>query len=361
MDYQKIKIEDRTYFIIDSIQDMRAEDSFIHNQNKLAMYSGSGEARKYVGSFTAKALSDFFDYSSWGEIDSNNERNYSPIQESTCFFSKSNLLKYMSDAQSEYFKQEQIYDKDISQYFEGRLNEIDNLTKEKIFFSIYDVSDLKNNKKKTTRAYIRSDDDIWNIWRKLILPKISYLSILKLKLADENINENKSFFYFRVFLDYQYRSIVRSADLIEDDSSLRDSDNVKKHRIGQHIFRKGVLDHMGQCPFSKITDERLLIASHIKPHKVCLKENKPDEDIDYLNGLALSPTYDYLFDQGYITFLDDGTLICGTLLTPLTWERLNINPSSKNKMRIFPDGREKYLNYHRDNIFRDNINDLLED
>jgi predicted restriction endonuclease len=118
---------------------------------------------------------------------------------------------------------------------------------------------------------------------------------------------------------------------------------------------------MGQCPFSKITDERLLIASHIKPHKICIKENKPDEDIDHLNGLALSPTYDYLFDQGYITFLDDGTLICGTLLSPLTWERVNINPSSKNKMRIFPEGREMYLNYHRENVFRDNINDLLED
>ena len=29
---------------------------------------------------------------------------------------------------------------------------------------------------------------------------------------------------------------------------------------------------------------------------------------DKLNGLVLSPTYDYLFDQGHITFLDDGTL-----------------------------------------------------
>ena len=116
---------------------------------------------------------------------------------------------------------------------------------------------------------------------------------------------------------------------------------------------------MPQCPFTKISDERLLIASHIKPYRTCINEKKVDEAIDYLNGLALSPTYDKLFDQGYITFTDKGELICGTQLTPYTWERLNINPNAKNVLRIYPEKREQYLDYHRKYVFQDDINDLI--
>ena len=116
---------------------------------------------------------------------------------------------------------------------------------------------------------------------------------------------------------------------------------------------------MPQCPFTKITDERLLIASHIKPYRTCINEDNVGEAIDYLNGLALSPTYDKLFDQGYITFTDKGELVCGTQLTAYTWERLKINPNAKNVLRIYPERREKYLDYHRNNVFQDDINDLI--
>ncbi len=116
---------------------------------------------------------------------------------------------------------------------------------------------------------------------------------------------------------------------------------------------------MSQCPFSKISDDRLLIASHIKPYNVCMKENKPQEAVDYLNGLALSPTYDKLFDQGYITFTDKGELICGTQLSAYTWEKLRINPNAKNIMRIYPQKREKYLEFHRKYVFQDNIDDIV--
>lgn len=34
-----------------------------------------------------------------------------------------------------------------------------------------------NLSQKQNRGYIRSDDKIWKLWRELILPKISYLSI----------------------------------------------------------------------------------------------------------------------------------------------------------------------------------------
>ena len=111
-------------------------------------------------------------------------------------------------------------------------------------------------------------------------------------------------------------------------------------------------------PIYNVSDESVN-SCHIKPFQKCIDDNDSVGANDKLNGLTLSPTYDYLFDQGYITFLDDGTLICGTRLSPFTWSRLNINPASKKKLDIKPRGREKYLDYHRKLVFQDNIEELV--
>jgi len=361
--FQKIKLDGNEYFIIDSIQNLRAEDSFIYRKNKLKIFKGNGESRKYVGSYTGlsgERLSDFFEYNKWGRGKEKGKRLYTSIQQK-CFFSKANLLKYLYDARIEYQKQEQVYKFDISEFYNGHIESVNSLENEKIFFSIYDVSDFADNK--LSRGYIRSDDKIWNIWRRLVLPKISYLSVLK--LFPINTQQSKTpLYYFRILLDYQFRSIVHpklSISITETVVEEKINKTAKKTsaREGQQQYRKKVIEHMPQCPFTKISDERLLIASHIKPYRACINEDKINEAIDFYNGLALSPTYDKLFDQGYITFTDKGELICGTQLTAYTWERLRINPNAKNLMRIYPENREKYLEYHRQNVFQDDINDLV--
>lgn len=374
VEYQKIKIDNLEYFIIDSIQDFRAEDSFIHRSNKLAQFAGNGESKKHVGTYKGelgKRISNFFDYSTWGleHFDAEKKRKTiqsarssgAVIQDNTCFFSKSNLLKYLDDAKAEYYAQEQIYHNDISAFYNERYQEVQNLETEHIPFSIYDASD--NLSQKQRRGYIRSDDKIWKLWRELILPKISYLSILKLFPVNPTEQNNKSIFYFRILLDYQFRTFVHPSalQLIDEiQAETVEIEEIKKsYRVGQEKYRRAVIEYMPQCPFSKITDERLLIASHIKPYSVCIKEKRGDHALDYLNGLALSPTYDRLFDQGYITFSDNGELICGTQLSSYTWEKLNINPMAKNKMRIFPENRESYLDYHRKHVFQDDIVDLI--
>lgn len=363
--FQKIHIEGKEYFIVDSIQNLRAEDSFIYRKNKLKMFKGNGEARKYVGSYlgaSGERLSDFFEYKEWGMGVKDSERVYTPIQTGNCFFSKSNLLKYMYDARIEYQKQEQVYNFDISEFYNENLESISSLENEKTFFSIYDVSDFTDNN--LSRGYIRSDDSIWDIWRKLVLPKISYLSILKLIPVEGIKEDQRPLFYFRILLDYQFRSIVHPS-LIRTTTEFEVVEKIQREplksvgRQGADLYRKKVLEHMPQCPFTKISDDKLLIASHIKPYRICMKEGREDQAIDFLNGLALTPTYDKLFDQGYITFTDNGDLICGTLLSSYTWERLNINPNSKNNLRIYPEKREEYLEYHRKFVFQDDINDLI--
>lgn len=368
---QKIKIEEKEYFIIDSMQDFRAEDSFIHRKNKLSQFSGNGESKKHVGTYNGdngEIMSNFFDYSNWGieHFDSSKKRKTfesakkedAVISENNCFFNKSNFQKYLKDAKTEYFAQEQHYHNDISEYYNERVDKVNSLEENMIFFSIYDSSD--GFSKKQNRGYIRSDNTIWKLWRELILPGISYLSILKLVPID---NKNtKPLFYFRILLDYQFRSFVHPKSLEFEQKNESDEIKIlknKTYRVGSEKYRREVINYMPQCPFTKITDERLLIASHIKPYSICIKNKENEQALHYLNGLALSPTYDKLFDQGYITFSNKGELICGTQLSSYTWEKLNINPNAKNKMRIFPESREMYLEYHRNNVFQDDINDLI--
>lgn len=373
-DFQTIRVDNILYYIVDSMQDFRAEDSFIHRSNKLAQFEGNGESKKHVGTYVGEKgqlISTFFDYTNWGvsHIDEMKKRKTvlsaqsvgAIIQQKNCFFSKSNLLRYLEDARAEYLAQEQIYHNDISQFYDDRLSIVQNLSSELNFFTIYDASD--NRTERQNRGYIRSDDEIWALFRSLILPKITYLSILKLEPVDTNVISNQPLFYFRILLDYQFRTYVHPgvSKLLKHKKVAKMEESVDKKgaRRGQYKFKREVHNHMPQCPFTKISEERLLVASHIKPYKACMDEGREDQALDYLNGLSLTPTYDTLFDEGYITFTDEGILICGTLISAYNWAKLNINPNAKNKINILPENRSNYLEYHRRNVFQDNIDDLI--
>jgi predicted restriction endonuclease len=342
--FQIIIIDEVQYYIIDSINNLRAEDSFIHPQNKLELGSGAGERRKYVGSFngeSGKKLNKFFLYSGWGK--DSEPRTYPEIQKNRCFFSKDNLLEYIQDASSEYQVPQQVYKRTISNYYNERLRDIKQLENERIFFSIHDVSDFQNE---GSRAYIRSRDPIWDQWRKLVLPKISYLSILKLIEVDQ-INSNPvPLFHFRIYLDYEERTIIRG-------SIIKKEEPVGDDAIRDPNWADNVRDIMPQCPFTLISESRLHTASHIKPWKHCVDEGVwQEQGNDPINGLILTPTYDRLFDRGYISFNNDGSLICTTQFSGYIWNKLNINPSLQVKYKIYPEERSMYLQYHREKIFR---------
>jgi len=99
------------------------------------------------------------------------------------------------------------------------------------------------------------------------------------------------------------------------------------------------------CPFTKVTDDRILVACHIKPFSVC--END-DERYDSKNGIIMTPTYHTLFDLGFISFENDGSLLVSPFLSNITKQRLNLRDGEKHRLQ---SGSDKYLQYHRDNIF----------
>ena len=201
------------------------------------MFKGNGESRKYVGSYTGPPEKgcQFFQYSDWGKRQIDGKEFI--LLFSKCFFSKNNLLRYLHDSKIEYQKQEQVYRFDISELFSNYKETINNLVEDKLFFSIYDVSDSVENKQ--SRGYIRSDDKIWGIWRKIILPKISYLSILKLIPCDD-IKTKTPLFFFRILLDYQFRSIVhpKSSEVIKKEVSKKKLKLVNKERVNIYIERR---------------------------------------------------------------------------------------------------------------------------
>ena len=94
-------------------------------------------------------------------------------------------------------------------------------------------------------------------------------------------------------------------------------------RIGQGVFRQSLMEkYQGKCIISGIDHPRLLVASHIKPWAVSTNEERLSAD----NGLLLSATYDRLFDNGLITFDQNGRIFLSALIGKENLNRLHLAP-----------------------------------
>lgn len=89
----------------------------------------------------------------------------------------------------------------------------------------------------------------------------------------------------------------------------------------------------------------ILIASHIKPYRDCT----PSERFDRDNGLLLSKNMDSLFDNGYISFDDDGAVIVSSKLDPGV--AAYVKGFSLDDV-IYTEKRKQYMEYHRSNVLR---------
>lgn len=120
-----------------------------------------------------------------------------------------------------------------------------------------------------------------------------------------------------------------------------EKEQLVKARRGQGIFRSNLELIEKECRLTGVKDKRFLIASHIK----AWKDSTNEEKLDGNNGLLLSPHVDKLFDRGWISFTDDGEILCA-------------NDEVKNTMRIwgldierrvgsFNRKQKEYLAFHR--------------
>lgn len=126
------------------------------------------------------------------------------------------------------------------------------------------------------------------------------------------------------------------------------SSHVREVRTKQSLFKRRLLTVEKGCRLTRVADLRFLRASHIKPWSKCATG---DERVDGNNGLLLSPTADHLFDRGWITFEDNGSLIRSAALPGDVIGRLGIDLTQGRKCGGFLNAQKNYLEYHRNKIF----------
>lgn len=320
-----ITINGIKYEIIDSLNNITLADSFVKNK----IGTGHGEAKLYVGNYNER-YHEFFD---------NLNRDF--------FFLKKDFEKYMFDAKDEFENPQQEYlnKSEMKNRYYDLLDDIKSYDNGLMKFRMY-RKDVR-----PPRVYLQSDSEYYALMREVGIPNISYLSILKLRNPSDKI-----VYYCRIFIDYnpdviKYETSIEKEE--EDEILSSDLTEKRKHRLidarkGQGEYRRKVLEDCSYCPFTMVNDERLLIASHIKPW---VKSNDK-EKVDPKNGFALTPTYDKLFDQGYITFDSDKKLVVSPWISPMNQKRLSIYDGKLLEKLQLDEKREKYLKYHREHIYK---------
>jgi len=157
--------------------------------------------------------------------------------------------------------------------------------------------------------------------KQLEMPKVKYIDSDKIKKEVFNIENSNT--------------------IIEDKKQL------VRARIGQGEYRSKLLDECPFCPITLVSDDRLLIASHIKPWSL----SNDFEKTDPKNGFMLTPTFDRLFDRGFLSFTNDKKTILSPFLSNMTYSKLGIS-DSKIISQLPINGREEYLEFHRNNILK---------
>lgn len=135
---------------------------------------------------------------------------------------------------------------------------------------------------------------------------------------------------------------------IKDDKSLSETERnqLVYARVGQGLFRQRVLKIEKACRLTGVSDERFLIASHIKPWKDCANE----ERLDGHNGLMLAPHVDKLFDRGWISFDDNGDLLVADDVPGAVMNAWGF--SAGLNVGSFSAKQKAYLEHHRTAVFR---------
>lgn len=151
--------------------------------------------------------------------------------------------------------------------------------------------------------------------------------------------------------DYLNKYQNKLISTVESDSNIKGEERecIIKQRVNQSIFRERMLERFHKkCALCGVSNEQLLIASHIKPWS----KSDSDEKLSKFNGLLLCPNHDRLFDRGYISFSDDGHIMISSQISSTDWAPLNVNEDMKISDDLISKEMKAYLDYHRTNIFK---------
>ena len=328
----QITIADTKYEIEDVLSNITIADSSVSRKHKIG--SGNGERKIYLCGSVEERKKFFHNFSS----DING------------FVSKQNLLDYLKMAKNEYKKPTHEYKEKSNMPKEyDELVEMIQTKNEMLTFKVKQ-SDVTHSGIYINQNSGKKADANWNLIGNIALPRISRLSIIKLSYHD------LVWYYFKIsfgVVDDKEDTAAETEKAIEDIEKSKLTPTEKQAiimaRVGQGTYRKKLLEETNICPFTMVDDEHLLIASHIKPWKYATNQEKKDPK----NGFVFTPTYDKLFDKGFISFTDNRELIVSPWLSNYNRSRLGlVDGMMVEKLPVIDSKRQTYLLYHREHIFK---------
>jgi hypothetical protein len=140
---------------------------------------------------------------------------------------------------------------------------------------------------------------------------------------------------------------------LETDSTIPETEkqSLVRSRRGQGIFRERVTAIEPRCRVTGVANAAYLIASHIKPWS----KSSNQERLDGRNGLLLAPHIDHLFDNGFISFADDGRLLISPAADKGALRQMGVPADESFNAGAFDQEQRKYLAYHRDEVFKKSV------
>lgn len=330
-----IEILDKQYGFEDVSRVLTVPDCNVLGPNKLG--TGHGESKFYFG--TKEELTDFF-----------------TLHHDTaeCFFLRSDLLAYLLAIKMEYEKPTQHYAgvEQLPTLWTERYKMVSALP-EFIPFTVRYQNQIEG-----PRGYLNSNDEYYKLFRILSLPLVSYLSIMRLKQRN-----GSPIYYWKLFVDFEaiwqrkcdplvftYGHPTKTQKAEGTPQAIAKAEKIAQAgRKGQQDYRNKLLSECPFCPITGLADDRLLIASHIKPYAACDNET---EQYDPNNGFIFSPLYDKLFDQGFLSFSNDRKMKVSMWLSQKTQKICNIQEGTFVQQLPLNDKRAHYLDYHRKYVFK---------
>lgn len=162
--------------------------------------------------------------------------------------------------------------------------------------------------------------------------QIEHFTNLLSKLSDVYLDDNKTLY-------------LTEDDMPDDIDELEKRDPYLHRLYKSNLKEESVQLYNKEICYLEKLDYPSLVASHIKPFKKCL----PSEQYDKDNGLLLSRGMDALFDKGYISFNDDGSIILSDRLSNDVKNHLknySLDSAVLNNKRL------QYLEYNRKYVFK---------
>ena len=132
----------------------------------------------------------------------------------------------------------------------------------------------------------------------------------------------------------------------------KEKESIIKTRVNQSFFRSTLLaSYNNRCCITGITNTEFLIASHIVPWSVNLKNR-----LNPCNGILINALHDKAFEFGYITITEDyKVLVCNELLESTDTANVEFFKKIHQQYLLLPTRflpHKEFIKYHNQEKFR---------